>query len=630
VPEPRGFDVALGLPGGPDRRLIDALRLYTGRFSENPFVLKQYDIAKVDDKRALVPYIALSPGFKKAYLSALWPQDEMKAGFWHHRVTYRHETLWTIAQLYTGFGRNYSVIRRSSGLKSDSLRIGMQLKIPEKLILYLLTQDDLPDLPKPPEPQFASQTQVEEAEPLREETVPQVTSYGEHDEIPVPQLPAVATEEPAQATATEAVATQTPDPAPTEAGGPPSPEILEQLRELRQSRGELTYGSGAKGPFARYRLKAGEALYSAVVVRFCGLVRAADVNRLAEKLIERNNIRDVTDLPIGFAIDIPLEYLEPEFKPADDPEYKAYVENLEAVARVSTSALANNLEGVVLILDPGHGGLDPGADRKGVWEDDFVYDIVCRIKRKLERESAATVLTTVLDPSVNYEVQDVNRFSRDMDEVLLTTPRFHLRSQRVSTDGVNLRWMLANNRFEDFLKKGVKAENVIFASFHADALHRSIRGSMVYVPDARDFPTYVKSYSKFSRYAEASGNDFKMTRPVMQQAQARSTRLAENYIKQIRKSGLRVHPHRPVRSLIYRNPHKPFVPAVLNYNRIPTRILVEACNLNNQDDQDLLKQPSYRQELADAFVAAVYQTYGASPTATGSLTEAALHARRDE
>ena len=66
------------------------------------WLLKKYQITRLHSKRALIPYITLSPGFKRSYLFKLWPGDKMQGGYWRHKVTYNHETLWTISQLYTG------------------------------------------------------------------------------------------------------------------------------------------------------------------------------------------------------------------------------------------------------------------------------------------------------------------------------------------------------------------------------------------------------------------------------------------------------------------------------------------------------------------------------------------------
>jgi len=584
-------------------RLERACRVYTGYLDDASFSYQKLEITPLSGKRALIPYLVLSQAFKRVFLQTMWPEDGLKGGEWHHRVRYPHETLWTIAQMYTGFGNNYKKLVRHNRMRGSGVSVGMLIRIPEPMLMALIRAE--PDLSKtrPDDPVWAVQAELEEVSVAEADPEPVVSAPGERTQIPPREKPPAA-------------AARKPEPEPThlaEAELPEnaSPEIERQLRELAELRKQLRWGRDRKGAYAEYRLARGEAIYSAVVVRFCGLVRAADVHRVARQIIDRNEIHDVTDIAIGTAIRIPLDLLEPEFKPVDHPDYRELVANLEEVSKVSTEVLANNLEGVYLILDAGHGGRDPGADRDVVWEDDYVYDIICRVKDRIERETAATVLTTVLDPSVGYKVQNVSRFSRDHDEILLTSPHYKLSSRRVTTDGVNLRWMLANNRYQQLKAKGIRSENVIFASFHADALHPSIRGSMVYVPDARQFPNRVNVPNRNLRfYEEREGNSFSFDRRTMREAQARSMAFADNYIDASRRNGIRVHHHKPVRSLIYRDPRHPFVPAVLRFNRVPTRVLIEVCNLNNGKDRALLRDPDFRQRVAETFVNAVFRTYG--------------------
>ena len=43
-----------------------------------------------------------------------------------------------------------------------------------------------------------------------------------------------------------------------------------------------------------------------------------------------------------------------------------------------------------------------------------------------------------------------------------------------------------------------------------------------------------------------------------------------------------------------------WVPAVIRYNKIPARLLLEVCNLGNPEDRRLMQTKAYRQELAEA------------------------------
>ncbi|MEJ2189064.1 MAG: hypothetical protein P8Y93_06520, partial [Acidobacteriota bacterium] len=87
----------------------------------------------------------------------------------------------------------------------------------------------------------------------------------------------------------------------------------------RPGSGPLEYGEDRQGPYAVYRLRKGEALYSAVVVRFTGQLLAKQVNQTAMEIAGRSGIKDVTDIPIGYPVKIPLELLLPAYLPHDDP-----------------------------------------------------------------------------------------------------------------------------------------------------------------------------------------------------------------------------------------------------------------------------------------------------------------------
>ena len=82
--------------------------------------------------------------------------------------------------------------------------------------------------------------------------------------------------------------------------------------------GSLQFGVDDRGRYAGYRLRPKEALYSAVVVRFTGRTDPDDVKAVAREIGDRSGIRDLTDIPIGFLVKIPLDLLEPEYLPEDD------------------------------------------------------------------------------------------------------------------------------------------------------------------------------------------------------------------------------------------------------------------------------------------------------------------------
>jgi N-acetylmuramoyl-L-alanine amidase len=52
------------------------------------------------------------------------------------------------------------------------------------------------------------------------------------------------------------------------------------------------------------------------------------------------------------------------------------------------------------------------------------------------------------------------------------------------------------------------------------------------------------------------------------------------------------------------------VPAVIRYNIVPTKVLVEVANLKNRDDVRLVADHEFRERYAAAFVQALKQYYG--------------------
>ena len=52
-----------------------------------------------------------------------------------------------------------------------------------------------------------------------------------------------------------------------------------------------------------------------------------------------------------------------------------------------------------------------------------------------------------------------------------------------------------------------------------------------------------------------------------------------------------------------------WVPAVIRYNLIPTRLLLEICNLGNDKDRALMKTKKYRQRVAEAIYQGLVNYY---------------------
>jgi N-acetylmuramoyl-L-alanine amidase len=385
----------------------------------------------------------------------------------------------------------------------------------------------------------------------------------------------------------------------------------------------LEYGRDEQGEYAVYRLRRGEALYSAVVVRFAGLVFADDVNAQAAEIAKRSSIADVTDIPVGYPVKVPLELVLPEFLPVGHPRRLEYEAALSASARFRNQVTAVDLAGISVILDAGHGGRDVGASMGGVWESLYVYDIMLRVKRLLESYTAARVVPTTRDGGeFRLEERDVLAFSRG--HAVLTTPPYLIQDSSV---GVNLRWYLANTVHRRSASQG-GPEKVVFVSIHADSLHPSLRGAMVYIPEAgRSGGTPPRRGADYGGRREVREHpQGGLSRRELVRSEGLSRELADRVLAAFRAEGLAVHPFKPVRETVIRNRRK-WVPAVLRYNHVPAKILLEVCNLANAEDRALIQTRAFREKVALALVEGILGYYGAAGRPPSQAVAAAAGSR---
>jgi N-acetylmuramoyl-L-alanine amidase len=508
----------------------EALDAFARRFTDDPATKKEIlagnggmDLLR-KDTFVRVPYRLLSDNYRRIAMEALFPQDHGDAKEWTHLVTSpagHPESLWRIAEWFTGDGSNYRSIREETRIASLPTETGQVVRIPSRLLL------------------------------------------------PAFRIAAAAS-------------------------APEAP---------------LEYGRDEKGRFAVYRLKKGEALYTSVVIRFTGRLHAEDVRAKAAEIAARSGIEDVRAIPADYAIKIPIVDLAPEFRPPDDParieEEKARLEAEQFVNRVHSA----DLSGVTFVLDAGHGGRDIGATVDGVEEARYVYDLACRVETLLREHTKAEVVATVQGTAPcrrrsSESVADA-RAAR-----VLTHPPYALDDP---VAGVNLRWYLANAVLRNVEKRGGSEDRTVFVSLHADSLHPAVRGLMVYIPGERflrdTFQKRGEVYSSRTEVREAPRVSFSRRERI--KAEGVSRDLAENIVRTFRAAGLPLHAFQPVRRNVIRGGRE-WVPAILRYNRIPARVLIEVCNLNNPDDRALLVTRRYRDRVAQALVSALVTFYGGS------------------
>ncbi|MBN2382185.1 N-acetylmuramoyl-L-alanine amidase [bacterium] len=508
-----------------------------------------------DRKLYRVPYEALLPHCQRVLFLNLFPDDYCRDNFWYHRVQYvgtdkGGENLYRVALWLTGSGRNYKKLAAVNPDREHIVRIGDIIKIPVSLLIPAFLEND----------RVASKNELS------------VPDRSDNED-------------------TRAVSREAP-----------------LCIEGHTQNSDLTYSSDDRGRYALYRLKKGEALYSAVIMRFTGRILAIEVNALAAQVAERSDIIDVTDIPIGFGIKIPLELLTPEYLPPDDQRYQDYIKNRQTSQEYARKVSAHDLTGVHVIIDSGHGGNDPGAlGYYQVVEDEYVYDIACRLRRILLQSTHAEVAFTNYDPHQGYSPRNRASLASDRNEYLLTNPHFR---NTDSTRSAHLRWFLANTLYNKWLAAQKHSDRIVFLSLHADALHPSANGSMLYIPAAEMCKgSYTIRDSFYKQFAEVKNGHYgALSSRERYQSEAYSLRLATHILQEMKQLQIPIHARKPIREFIIRK-NKSWVPAVLHYNAIPTKILIEVANLKNKEDCKRLKSPEFRESLAKAIAAGIQAYY---------------------
>lgn len=524
------------------------------------------------DKGAIaILFDRLSPEAKRQVLLTLFPLDYIDEAGWWHTVRFASpdcaECLAALATWLTGSQDNATRIcshKQNRGLK-DPLKRGDRILIPQPLLLPVMKTFKAP--PAPPE---------------------------------VPSAPATK-EIDASSPASADDASLTP--------GIAFPFVNGNAEGLLEYRGE------GREAVAEYRLRQGESLYSAVVVRFTDFRENKDILEACDVIAKRSSIRDVHCIRAGQKILIPVDMLSDRFQPSGSEERREYESIRAEEQRLTQNRVGTkDLEGVVVILDSGHGGRDQGAavTKVNLYEDEINYDIVCRIKNILETQTQAKVYTTVLDPQQGYTPTEVTRFTHDTHEVLKTTPTYNNQDGDTS---VMLRWHLANDIYYRERDRGVDDRNILFASIHCDSLfNETLRGAMVYVPGTkyRSDPSPATS-AKYNNYAEVKRTPApKTTLEQRRRDEALSRIFASTVLNSMRTNNppLKVHDAGdPIRHVIRQSKNKAYLPAVLRYNVTPTKVLIEVANMTNPQDQQRLADPQWRQWFAEAFVNALRSHY---------------------
>ena len=155
--------------------------------------------------------------------------------------------------------------------------------------------------------------------------------------------------------------------------------------------------------------------------------------------------------------------------------------------------LGSSLAGYKIVLDPGHGGIDPGAivenrDGRGntvyVVEDEYCYDIALRVYKDLKRHGA-DVFLTVLSP--NHTI----RQSPDASLTFVNEKNEVWNNREYNSTNACSSWPVGNREglsrrveMADIFFRSFPREKTLFVSIHADNQPYAGEGTVVlYHPD---------------------------------------------------------------------------------------------------------------------------------------------------
>lgn len=208
----------------------------------------------------------------------------------------------------------------------------------------------------------------------------------------------------------------------------------------------------------------------------------------------------------------------------------------------------------LLVIDPGHGGRDPGAiGRLGTREKDVTMDIARRMANELEKHTNVLV-----------------KLTREEDFFL---------------------------PLEERVRIGREAHADLFLSIHADsAPNKAARGLSVYTLSSKASDTFSKSLADQENKADLIGGinlppaNKEVTAILMDLATRQTRNTAQHARASFVQTLGRSWPllERPMRAANF---------VVLRAPDIPS-MLVETCFLSNPKDERILRQPAQREKIA--------------------------------
>jgi N-acetylmuramoyl-L-alanine amidase len=224
----------------------------------------------------------------------------------------------------------------------------------------------------------------------------------------------------------------------------------------------------------------------------------------------------------------------------------------------------------LLMIDPGHGGRDPGAiGVHGTYEKDVVLDIAKEVTRLVSR-----------NPGINVKL------TREDDTFIDLRERMEL---------------------------GRRAGADLFLSIHADsAPNRKARGLSAYTLSEKASDSFAAAIAKQENFAGGLGVDVgdldKNVAAILVDLAARHTRTAALHAKQTIVTGA----GKDIQLLD--NPMRAANFAVLKAPDVPS-LLIETGFLSNAQDEKLLRDPAARKRIAGILARELTRVMTASPFA---------------
>ena len=143
---------------------------------------------------------------------------------------------------------------------------------------------------------------------------------------------------------------------------------------------------------------------------------------------------------------------------------------LFSITLVKANPIGSNLKliGKVIYLDPGHGGTDPGATYKDIYEKDITLSICKKLKEELEMEGAIVYMTRYDDYDLSSSTY--NRKKRDLNNRAIVINEsmadmyisIHLNSINSTT------WRGAQVFYDDINKNNKKLAEIIQSNLNKE------------------------------------------------------------------------------------------------------------------------------------------------------------------